>query len=96
LDTLERRRDRHKYDSNSDSDRHYDRLRYHPYNRSDRGYLSNEFKKENPPTFDGKVKRSQDAEAWLLGMKNLFKLHDYSENMKVRVVTFSIRGKADI
>ena len=32
----------------------------------------------------------------MLGMRKLFRLHDYSENMKSRVATFSLKGKADI
>jgi len=32
------------------------------------------FKKENPPPFDGEMKKSQDLEAWLLGMNKFFKL----------------------
>lgn len=96
MDTPKRRRDRHKYESSSDSDRHYDHHQYHPYRRNDRGYFSDEFKKEKPPTFDGEIKRSQDAEAWLLGMRIFFRLHDYSENMKDRVSTFILKGKVDI
>jgi len=84
------------YYSSSDSNRHYNCHRYHPYNRSDRGHLPDEFKKENPLTFDGEMKKSQDANAWFLGMRKFFKLHDYSENMKARVATFSLKGKANI
>ena len=40
------------------------------------------FKKENPPTFDGNMKKEEDAKSWLLGMGNFFKIHDYSKNMK--------------
>jgi len=29
-------------------------------------------------------------------MRNLFRLHDYLENMKARIATFSIKGKANI
>jgi len=29
-------------------------------------------------------------------MRKFFRLHDYSENMKARVATFSLKGKADI
>ena len=29
-------------------------------------------------------------------MKNFFKLHDYSENLKARVTTFNFKGKEDI
>ena len=81
------------YYCSSDSDTHYNRHRYHPYRRSDRGYLSDEFKKENPPTFDGNTKKPWDTEAWLLGMRNFFRLNDYSENTKARVATFSLKLK---
>ena len=33
-----------------------------------------EFKKSNPPTFDGEVKNGQEAEAWLLGIKKYFQV----------------------
>jgi len=51
LDTLDRRRDNHRYCSSSGFDRHDDRFHYHPYRRSDKGYFTDDFKKENPPTF---------------------------------------------
>ena len=35
-----------------------------------------EFKKAKPPTFDGEVKTGQEAEAWLLGIKKYFQVHD--------------------
>lgn len=96
MDTPERGRDTHRYDSISDLDRHYDNHRYHPYKRSDRGYLRDEFKKAKPPTFDGEMKKPQDVEAWLLGMRKFFRLHDYLDNMKSRVATFCLKGKANI
>jgi len=58
LDTPDRRRDKHKYHSIFCSDRHDDRYYYHLYRRSDKGYFPYEFKKENPPTFDGEMKKS--------------------------------------
>jgi len=42
------------------------------------------------------MKKPQDAEAWFLGMRKFFRLHDYLENMKAKVATFSLKGKADI
>jgi len=84
------------YHSSSSSNKHADRYRYCPYRRSDRGYFPNDFKKEKAPNFDGEMKKSQDVEAWVLGMKKFFKLHDYSENMKARVATFSLKGKTNI
>lgn len=32
----------------------------------------------------------------MLGMKKLFRLHNYSENMKAKITTFSLKGKANI
>ena len=58
LDTSDRRGDGHRNYSSSSSNRNYDRHHYHHYRRSDKGYLSDEFKKENPPTFDGDMKKS--------------------------------------
>lgn len=93
LDTLDRRGDEYMYYSSSGSDRHHDHHRYHPYRRSDRGYLSNEFKKAKPPTFDGDVKKPEDAEAWILGMNKFFELHEYTNNMKFIITIFSLKGK---
>eukprot|EP00253_Pinus_taeda_P021515 PITA_21515 len=61
--------------------------------RSDRGYFPNEFKITKPPTFDGGMKKLEDAEVWLLGMKKFFVLHDYKKNIKFGIVIFSIKGK---
>lgn len=57
------------------------------------GSFLDELKKGNPPTFNGELKKSEDVEAWLLGMKKYFKLHDYKENMKVRIFIFSLKGR---
>jgi len=37
----------------------------------------------------------EDAKEWLLGMNKSYRLHDYSENMKAIIATFSLRGKVD-
>jgi len=42
------------------------------------------------------MKKSEDAEARLFGMKNFFELHDYIENMKVEMDIFSLKGKENI
>ena len=55
-----------------------------------------EFKKENPPTFDGEVKYDQEAEACFLGMKKYFQVQDYSGNMKARVSIFNLNERASI
>lgn len=72
---------------------HYDHNLYHPY-RSDRGYFLNEFKKEKPPKFDGEMKKPQDAKQRLIDTRKLF--HEDPNNMKARLVTFSLKGKENI
>ena len=96
MDTLDRRGDRHKYYYSYGFDKHDDRHHYHPYKRSNKGYFLDEFKKARPPTFDGEMKKSQDAEAWFLGIRKFFRLHDYLDNMKGIIAAFSLRGKVDI
>jgi len=66
------------------------------YRRSEKQYLLEEFKKERYPTFYGEMKKLQDAKAWFLGMNKLFRLHDYSENMKATITTFTLKGKQGI
>jgi hypothetical protein len=36
------------------------------------------------------------VEAWLLGLKKYFRVHDSSENLKARLATFNLNGKASI
>ena len=61
--------------------------------RHHRDRSRDEFKKAKPPTFDGEVKTGQEAEAWLLGIKKYFQVHDYSGNMKARVAIFNLNWK---
>jgi hypothetical protein len=37
--------------------------------RHSKSSLNEEFRKEKPPTFDAEVKKGEEAEAWLLGLK---------------------------
>lgn len=76
LDTLDRRGNGHGFYSSSGPDMYHGHHRYHSHRRSDKGYFSDEFKKAKPPKFVGQLKKSEDVEAWLLGMKKLFVLHD--------------------
>ena len=96
LDTLDRRGDQYRYYSSSGFDGHHDCHHYHPYRRNYRGYFPNEFKKEKPLNFDGDVWKPEDAMAWILGMKKLFELHEYTDNMKAGIAIFSLKGKANI
>jgi len=76
LDTLDMRGNVNMYYSCSGSNKYRGHHCYHSYRRSDRGYFLDVFKKEKPPTFDGEMKKSQDAEAQLLGMNKFFRIHD--------------------
>jgi len=81
--------------SSSSSRRNYHHHHHHhPYSRSE--YFHEDFKNVKPPTFNGEMKKLEDAEAWLLGMKKLFRLYKYSKNMKAKIVTFILKGKAYI
>lgn len=42
------------------------------------------------------MEKSEDVEAWILGMKKLLRFHDYSENMKAKITIFNLKGKVDI
>jgi hypothetical protein len=55
-----------------------------------------EFKKAKPPTFNGEIKKGEEAKFCLLGLKKYFKVHDYSKNFKARIAIFNLNGKASI
>jgi hypothetical protein len=55
-----------------------------------------EFRKAKPPSFDGEINKGEEAEAWLLGLKNYFRVHDFSENLKARISTFNLNEKVSI
>jgi hypothetical protein len=61
-----------------------------------KGHKFEEFRKAKPPSFDGEIKKGEEAEAWLLGLKKYFRVHDFSENLKARVATFNLNGRASI
>ncbi len=60
------------------------------------GYFLDHFKKEKPLSFDGYLKMSKYVEAWLVGRKKFFELYEYTKNMKVKIVIFSLKAKVDI
>jgi hypothetical protein len=64
--------------------------------RHSKSSLTEEFKKEKPPTFDGEIKKGEEAEAWLLGLKKYFRVHNYSENTKENISIFNLNGGASI
>jgi hypothetical protein len=61
-----------------------------------KGHNFEEFRKEKPPSFDGEIKKGEEAKAWLLGLKKYFRVRDFSEKLKARVVAFNLNGKASI
>jgi hypothetical protein len=53
-------------------------------------------RKLKPPPFDGEHRKGEDVEAWLLGMRKYFQLHDYSSNLEARISIYHLQGKASI
>jgi hypothetical protein len=47
-----------------------------------KGRKFEEFRKAKPLSFDGEIKKGEEAEAWFLGLKKYFRVHDFSKNMK--------------
>jgi hypothetical protein len=58
--------------------------------------LRGEMNKIKPPTFDGEHKKDEDAEIWLLGMRNYFQLHNYSSHAEGRIAIYQLKGKASM
>jgi hypothetical protein len=40
--------------------------------KKSQSFLTEEFKKARPPTFDGEIKKGEEAEAWLFNLKKYF------------------------
>ena len=49
-----------------------------------------------PSTFNGEVNTGQETEAWILGMKKYFQVHDYSRNMMASIAIFNFAGRESI
>jgi hypothetical protein len=64
--------------------------------KTSKSHKFEEFWKAKPPSFDGEIKKGDEVEAWLLGLKKYFRVHDFLENLKARVATFNLNGKASI
>lgn len=96
LGTPKQRASMHGFDSSSTFRRHHHHHYQHHHRRSEKDYFLEEIKEAMPPTFYGEMNKSKDVEAWLLGMRKNSRLHDYLENVKAKVATFCLKGKADI
>jgi hypothetical protein len=55
--------------------------------------LQGDLRKLKPPYFDGQREREDDVEAWLLGIRNYFQLHNYSSNLEAKITTYHLHGK---
>lgn len=82
------------HSSSSSKRRHYSHHHHNPYRR--REYLPKKFNKVKHPTFDKNMKKLEDAKALVSGTKKFFKLHSYSDNMKYKIATLSLKGEAYI
>jgi hypothetical protein len=55
--------------------------------------LQGELRKLKPPNFDGENKKGEEVEAWLLGIRKYFQLHNYSSNLEARISIYHLQGK---
>jgi hypothetical protein len=53
-------------------------------------------RKLNPPFFDGEREMEDDFEAWLLGIRKYFQLHNYLSNLEARISTYHLHGKTSM
>jgi hypothetical protein len=68
----------------------------HQRRRHEQDNLQGELRKIKPPTFDGENKMGEDVEAWLLGIRKYFQLHNYSSNLEAKIVIYHLQGKASM
>lgn len=57
--------------------------------------MTKEFKKAKSPTFDGEIKKGEEAKAWLFSLKKYFRVHNYLD-IKARIAVFNLNGGAFI
>jgi hypothetical protein len=55
--------------------------------------LQGDIRNLKPPSFRGEREREDDVEAWFLGIKRYFQLHNYSSNLEARISTYHLHGK---
>ena len=71
MDTLDMRVSGYGFYFSFGSERDHGHCHYHPFRRSKKQYFLDEFNKSKPRTFDEELKKLEDAEIWLFGMKVL-------------------------
>ena len=47
-------------------------------------------------TFDGEVNKGEDVEAWFIGLRKFFQLHQYTPNMEAILAIYHMQGKSSI
>jgi hypothetical protein len=65
----------------------------HQRRRDELDSLQGELGKFKPPSFNGEREREYFVEAWLLGLKRYFQLHNYSSNLEARISIYHLHGK---
>ena len=58
--------------------------------------LQGELRKIKPPNFNGESEKGEDAEAWSLGMRKYFRIHNYSSKMEANIAIHQLQVKASI
>jgi hypothetical protein len=65
----------------------------HQRRRNELESFQGDLRKLKSPSFDGEREREDDGEAWLLGLKRYFQLHNYSSNLEDKISTYYLYGK---
>jgi hypothetical protein len=65
----------------------------HQRRRHELDSLQGELRKLKPPSFDGEREREDDVEAWFLGLRRYFQLHNYSSNLEAKFPPTIYMGK---
>ena len=89
----------HHHSQNNSNKRAGNNLSLSPvrrYKRSGVDELQGEMNKIKPPTFDGEHMKDEDADTWLLGMRNYFQLNNYTSRVEGRISIYQLKGKASM
>jgi hypothetical protein len=64
--------------------------------RKQTDHLEGELKNIKLATFNGESMIGEEVEAWFLDIKKYFQIYNYSNNMKVIMAIYNLKGKANI
>ena len=59
-------------------------------------HIEGEFNKIKPTNFDWESRTREELKAWFMDIKNYIQIYNYSNNMKVRMEIYNLKGKANI